>query len=721
MEFSNTSLNISANLPVWLIIVLCLLTFGFAFWSYRRPNPPVSGLTKTALILLRGFAICGAIIVLTQPFINLDRRIEEPAKIFVLMDNSASMSISQGDASRAETVKSLLNGTGFRQIYERYQLKFFTFGDSVKDGGQKLKELAENYKPEEIGTNISRAWTEALDMSEFEEPSAMLLISDGAHNNGPDPVRLARNAKYPIFTLGVGSSRQYQDLMITQILSNRIVYQNSKTPVEVEYRCISSGGESINLELRDSAGNIVGKKQILAEGDFFEGSETFEITLKNSGRQRYTAQITPIENELTTDNNRKSFYLNVLESKMKILIMAGPPDNSLGDLVRRLSGDEHVELIQRTTKRNGFYESDWLTENELLDLDAIILHHFPVRQTDNEKWREFLDFIEKNNLPVSFFDGEDVDYDSFKELESVLPISIASYRSRSMEGQFVPVQRHAILTDPEKVDFIDVWSKLPPLLFTPNKYNVSPEAKVIGEFISIENERSYPGLIVNETAGEKSITFLGHNSWRWGLASPGESGIYEPFLNRLVRWLSLRQTEKQVSVSFDKESYSNQEPVKYTVKVVDENYLPIDNAIVKSTISVNDEIGSESILESIGNGAYQESFQPWTKGEYEIEAAAEIDGVNIGSDRGKITVEPFNIELLDSRLHEKTLESIANFSGARYAHASDADSLLLSLDFTPIENEIRKDLKLWGNYWLLVAIIAFLAIEWFIRIRVGML
>jgi hypothetical protein len=519
----------------------------------------------------------------------------------------------------------------------------------------------------------------------------------------------------------VGSPEQSRDLMIVNIRANPVVYQGSKTPIDITLRAINCEGQTIQLSVREPSGKVVGRKQVTVSGSFDEQTIPIDIDVNRPGRQRYSVELSQLDNELTDSNNRRSFYLNVLAGKMKLLLMAGLPNDGLGDLVRRLKGDKHIELIQRTTRKGSFYEGDWLDDKSLKEVDALILYQFPVKSTNKTKLQQFATRVKQENLPICYFDGGRVDARQLKHFAEQLPFTIKDGRTGLGTGQVVPVKRHAIIADPDETDFASKWSQLPPLTYLANRYTHKPHSNVLAEFQTQGIERRFPAIIVTEQSVNKSVAILGRDLWLWGLASPGSDGVIEPFLERLIRWLAVRKSEKRVNIKFDKELYSTQEQVGFTVSVMDEAYRPVDGSEVTTEVSLNEEISGRVAITGIGQGRYRGSFQPWNEGEYSIKVISSLDNEPIGNDQGKITVEPFNIELLDARLNEELLIGIGESSGGDYVPANQADSLFASFQFAPQEQHQTDRWELWGRGWLLVLIIGLLSVEWFIRVRVGML
>lgn len=723
------SLKVTSNLPLILLVCAVLAAAGFSIWTYYRTLPPAGTWLKTVLALLRTLALTGGIFLLAQPVIEISRHFLDPATVGVLVDRSASMSIDYGDLNRDETVRQLITGDGFKSLRDRFRMKFFAFSDSVVQKDTKADFLFKE-APAGIGTNISRAWMEALQDLAKTPPSALILISDGAHNSGSDPVRVSRTAHVPIWSIGIGSAQKYRDAMILSADVNPVVYSGSVIPVEITYRCVGAIDGSLSVMLKDISGKVVASKRIslkgtstrgFQDGQVQEGSANFKIKALNTGRQRYTAEISAVRDELTLSNNRRSFYLNVLESKIQTLIMSGPPDFGLGDLIRRLKDDEHIELLQRTTHRRGFLEGSWLSEEALAKIDIVILHHFPVRSTDRSQLRKFAEIIINKEIPVLLVDGGQVYHKYLDVFSEVLPVTINISSDRLAAGGVVPVLRHGIISDPGEVDYTSGWSELPPLKFLPGRFRKAVNGVVLAEFRLNESNDNYPAIVMSESGGVKSLAFLGRDMWRWGLDAADQRDFIAPFLSRIVRWLSIRRTEKQVAIHFDKDIYSNQETVTVAVRVADENFLPLDDAEVTTKIFLNDTLRGEALLESKGNGRYRGSFVPWAEGEYRVDAQAKVDRQLIGKDSGTITVEAFNIELLDAGLHEEILRAIGEFSNGGYLTPAQADSFFRAFDL-PAEDKIdTQQIQLWGKGWLLAVIVLLLAAEWFIRIRSGML
>ncbi len=93
----------------------------------------------------------------------------------------------------------------------------------------------------------------------------------------------------------------------------------------------------------------------------------------------------------------------------------------------------------------------------------------------------------------------------------------------------------------------------------------------------------------------------------------------------------------------------------------------------------------------------------------------------MGEDKGRFSVENFNLEYLQTRIDENFLKQLALKSGGQYIADSSLTSLKELLSFPPQNILESREWQLWNKIYLLIIVIVLLSIEWFIRKRTGML
>lgn len=702
------------------MVVGLVAAFVFAWWTYRRTLPPLSRFLRMALALLRFLALAALVLALSQTAVEIHRLRFLPAKVIVLVDLSRSTAIAQTGASARAQLESLLTSGAFRDLSKRVRLEIYGFADSIGARWDSPDEIRRR-PAEGSTTDLGRALAEAASLAPDDPPALVLLLSDGAHNSGADPVRRAHSLARPIWAVGLGFSAAKPDLMLTDIQCNPVVYKGSQVPVNVTVRAVHAGGTSAVVRILDPSGRPVATQTLSLQGSFVEKTLRFELEVRQEGRLRYQAQVLPQPDELTPDNNQRSFYLNVQPSLMHLLVMAGPPDPSLGDFVRRLATDPHLALTTRTWRGSGvFYEGGWPPDSLLALTNILVLHHFPVKGAARPELERLARFVKDNALPVLFVDGDQTDYALLEIFQPSLPVTMASTGARPVPAPILPGQRHAIVADPEQVDFGGDWPKLPPLFILPGRFTPKPGA-VVAAYALTPTGAKVPALAVMEEGAARSAAVLARDLWRWGMAAPDHQGALEPLLTRMVRYLALRQSAQKVTVQLDREVVSAAEPLRFTVQVLDDNLQPVSNAQVQAVLRLGADSLSLGTMVPLGDGRYLGLARNWGEGEYVLTARAALGDADLGEGSARFAVEPFSIELLNAGLNETLLKSLCETSGGVYLPFDSATAALEGLSLPEEPQPESRRLETAGKTYLLVLTVAALTLEWLIRMRAGMM
>jgi len=204
----------------------------------------------------------------------------------------------------------------------------------------------------------------------------------------------------------------------------------------------------------------------------------------------------------------------------------------------------------------------------------------------------------------------------------------------------------------------------------------------------------------------------------WGIGKSNE--VFNKFLSNCVRWLITKEDSKPVRIYPDQEIYRNGQPVTFTGEVYYEDYRPLDGAEVKLTVRSKQKI-YEILLNGIGQGKYEGALQTLEGGEYAYQGVAIYNNREVGKDEGQISVENFNLEFLQTKMNKTLLQQLALKTGGKFLTDSTFSSLDTLLQIPPQRTLVSTEMQLWNKLILLIAVIIFLAFEWFLRKRSGML
>ena len=123
----NFDLKLHGN--TFLFILFFVILIGLSIYVYRRTIPPVPNWFKRILTILRMVALFIILFILFEPILSLSWNRTEKPIIAVLVDNSASMSLTDDGKIRSEKANSILQSGLFQNISRDSEVEYYQFSD----------------------------------------------------------------------------------------------------------------------------------------------------------------------------------------------------------------------------------------------------------------------------------------------------------------------------------------------------------------------------------------------------------------------------------------------------------------------------------------------------------------------------------------------------------------------------------------------------------------
>lgn len=721
LPLSVTDLKLTLAGSPWWYILLAIAAIAFAFFVYRYTLPPVSGIRRTLLWILRGLALLLILLMIFEPVLSyLFDRTEEPS-VALLVDRSASMAIQDAAGDRSAQLADFLQSSEIKRLKGACRLRAFAFADSIYE----IPPDSLNSLPiTGIGTNPADAWQRAENILAGENLAAVVMISDGAQNIGPNPVRVAAESPVPIYTIGIGDTARVKDAVITEILTNEVTYVNSKVPVDIRIRAEGLPNSSSTLRLLHSNGSLIASEPVRFSSQQTELPVSFEFTADEPGDIRLIAVLDSVAGETSLKNNRRSVIIRVLDSKSQTLLLSGPPAADLTFLRQTLESDTTLS-VNTFVEIGGKYLNNRSapSEDNIRQAELIVLVDYPTSATPPAIISAIKQAAETENTPILLLAGPNLSRDRLFALADVLPVSLGTSRLAADRVVVRAASSHPLLTD--GVFSPAQWSELPPVQGGIGNFQVDKGAQIIVKMSreSAGVDEDEPAIVLAERSSRRAAAILCWNTFRWkiGMADEREAaGFYNDLISRTVSWLIAPVEEKRVKVTTSKKLYSGGEKIRFSGQVYGTDLSPRDDASIELRVEAGDR--TEIVpMKNQGNGRYAGEFDPWSEGDYRFRAAAAVGQDTLGFDEGRFAIEAFNIELIDARARYDILRQIAENSGAKFAVLNEAGSLISALDLKPVTITTAKELPLWNRAAMLWIIIVLLAAEWTLRKRSGML
>lgn len=696
--------------PWWIFV--CLLVGAIYAVAMYQPLPlrsaahlagsgtTVGGFDKRttyALAALRFVVVSFLCFLLLNPLIRSLRTLTEKPKVVLAIDNSESIAA----AGRPALNQSLAALQTLRQ-----QLTDKGLDVAVRSLSDTLTDTDLTQIPfTQRSTNLSGLLSGIRSDYEGRNLSDVVLISDGIVNQGLSPTF----GQYPfaVQTVGLGDTIPKRDVQLKGIVANRIAYLGNQFPVQAEVVSNGFQGRSATVVLRQNGKEL--NRQIISFGKNNTFNQlTFQTTATQKGVQHYVVDVLPQSGEFSTQNNRQDVYLDVIDGKEKVLLLALAPHPDVKALRAILERNQNYELDIRIL--TGTPAEATPPADKVYDL--IILHQIP----DNGGVGTAL--VQKylaKNTPVLFVLGNQSALGPFNTTNSVMQVSAQPNQSDKVIGFFNPNFKQLNL-DPAR---LDILAKLPPMLVPYGEFRLQPGSEVVlwQQVGSVRTTK--PLLALNSTSPRKTAVLAGEGLWGWRLeeyALTDKQEVVDELMQKIIQLISVKEDRRKLRVYPIRNEFVAGEKVIFETELYNDIYERLFDKPVR--LEISDEKGltrSYNYTPTAANSRFEISRLP--EGAYRFKASVTINNRSEQS-AGQFVVRDLQLEALNTTADHGMLRQLASQTGGQFYNANRTADLVRDLTSRPhparlTSTEEMNELINWR--WLFFVVLTLATVEWGLR------
>ena len=691
--------NISFQYPSWYLILCLLLGLvyaGLLYWKDKRFVefgtwiPPVLG-------LLRFIAVSGLATLLLSPLLKQTSEETKNPSIILIEDNSESISASMDETSYSAYKNDINNISA--TLSEKYDFIRLGFGDEIS-----LRQ--DTVSQQDKVTNLSKALSYINDTYNDQNVGAIILASDGIFNEGKNPLYQNLKFKAPIFTVALGDTTVRRDLNIKHVYHNKIAYLGDKFGIQVDIEANNATGSSSKLRLQKRSGDTwttIKEENILINSNSFFDTKSMVLDADQAGVIRYRVVLNQIQNESTTANNVKDIYVEVLDARQKILIMANAPNPDIAAIKQLLEINKNYVI---TTK----YPKDQININEY---DFVIFHNLPSKTNDI---KQLIERMEARKIPRFFMVGQQTYFRRFNAVQNVLSITGKEGNSNEVTALFGSNFNLFNLEAKTK----DNFEKFVPVLAPFGKYQEGPKTKTL-LYQKIGNiDTKYPLLSFSEENGIKTGVFAAEGYWKWKLFDYLQFqnfDIARDLLSKSITYTSVKEDKRKFRVTANNNIYKENEHIYFDAELYNNSYQLITDPEVFITIKKN---GKEEFQYTFSkrDNTYSLDAGVLEEGSYTYEAYVNYEGKKL-TQKGSFSVQSIQLELFNLTADHNLLNSLSEkYGGALYLPnqlSQLSESLLQSDNIKPVIYPTTTTKSIINFKWILGLLGLLLIIEWFLR------
>ena len=687
------------SVSVWWALACIALGVIYAWVLYRKPSNLPDNI-RYGLTTIRFLVVALISFLLLSPMIKTVSSRQQKPLVLVVQDNSASVKLFEPKGIDPEKVVTDLGGLK-KALGDDYDVREFHFGAELNDN------LTSNFNGKQ--TDISAVFNGLSDRFSNQNIGALVLATDGMYNKGTGPQYVARNLKTNIYTIALGDTIPKRDLLIANVNYNKTAFLGNVFMVEVLAEAYQSKSENLHLSVTED-GAPVFSQTVGITGNEFRTTIPVKLHADKKGVHKFSFNLQPVQNEISTTNNNETIYVEVLDSKQKILVLYNSPHPDITAIKASLEGNRNYEV--KTSMLSD------MTPEKLTGYSAVILYQVP--SFGSAMPSSIQTQLTQQKIPVWYVVGAQSNLQQVNSLQKVVQIT-----SRRQDMQEVFAMPKADFPDFTLTDSTRRELALLPPLSAPfgNYGTTNAQSVLLKQKIGVV-ETSYPLLAFGEESGRRIAVLTAEGLWKWRLAEYKTDGNYnavDELMSQSVQYLTANNNRQRFRVYPAKNVFDEGEDILFNGELYNDALELINTPDVK--IDLSNKAGKTYSFIFTRNGqSYQLNAGALPPDDYTYTATTKLGDKSFTA-TGQFVIKVLNAETRQSTADHHLLYSLAKDNGGQMLMPSQIGDLANLIRKNENIKTVVYDDKTYRDLvdvkWVFFLILVLLSAEWFLRKRDG--
>lgn len=675
------------------VVLAGLLTL--LFYYRNQANKNYSVFLVKLLAALRFTTIFIILFLLLEPLLNhFSETYEKPILVWA-QDKSSSILLNKDSAFYQNEYQEKLN-TALKELEEKFQVDYVSFGDKI--GSNADSTFTESY------TDYSTLIQHINENYAQSNLKAVVVATDGIYNRGANPLYEKFNEPLKLFTLMMGDSSTQRDVGIRNIRHNELAYLGNSFPLEVSISANDFSGQESEISILHN-GKTIQKQKVSINAQQFNQQYNFVLQADSVGVQRYTVVVSPLDGEATKINNQRDFFVEVIDSRQRILILAEAPHPDIASIRSALESQLNLSVQFELESNYQLNPNEW---------NLIVWHG-----AKEARIRELSEYSKKYKIPLWYILPPQTSSASVQSIHSGLrPQWRPGQRSNAKPTIDKRFNKFNIEENTRKS--IESW---PPLDAPFGPIQLTPTFETFLKQ-KIGNVRSNDPLMgfVSNTESKIALTF-GEGLWRWKLEDYRLNGSHQAFheiVFKTIQFLAAKDDKSRFRIT-NKKQYAENEQIVFEAEVYNKSYELVEGAEIDAEFT-NENKESFSYQFIPTQERYKLQAGPLPVGVYNYTIKAKYAGENF-SKNGTLRITPIQIEAANTQanfalLNEWALQNSGkaiNMDSMMYA----SQIILDSVDTTSRIHTEEERTPLIHLKWIFFVLLISLSAEWLLRRMYG--
>ena len=654
--------------------VACLfLGIGYAYFLYRKEVLLKAKKLKQLLFIIRTFFIALLAVLLLNPVVKSIHKTKHKPIVILAQDISESIPDSFALQILTQISKELTD----------FEVHEFSFSDKVNKGF--------SIDNSGLTTNYSNLFQDMNSRFANQNIAGLVLATDGLYNSGSNPLYDNR-INFPIYPIAQGDTLVKRDISIAKVLKNEIAFLGNTFPLEITLSAQQCKGEDIQVEVWNKGKKIHTEDRIISTDDEYQKVK-INLLAENVGLQHYTISVSQLHNEENSRNNSYTAYVEVIDSRYKILLLTEKTHPDIGAYKSAITKNKNYAVEQvNVNDFNGSFEAYQL----------VVI--FGIKENN-----PLLALLEKANVPLLVFD---IQQNSNLKLTSAF-----SFRSRGSLEEVKAIKSESFSKFTFSSELLNLIQDAPPLQTPFGKYTLQIGSEVvIAQQVGMQVTPK-PIILIDEANGRKLAFITAEGYWKWKLydyANARNNEAFDELFSKLTQYLVLQEDKSKFRIDYKKQFAENSN-IYFEASLYNESYELINDKEI--SLVIQNEKGDEFDYEfSKSLERYNLNVGVLDLGKYTF--LAKVKGGKLIR-KGSFDVRAIQLEQLYTVANHKLLFQLANISGGKLFYPNQLDKIITAIKKSKnnfISVSSKEKLKGMINIPLVLLILLILiSLEWFLR------
>lgn len=670
------------------------LVFAFTLYFREKKFSEKPRYLTYGLIILRFLSATLIALFLLEPFFKSTT--EEVKNPVLIIAQDASSSIDKAhDEQQLEEIRSQIDQL-ISQNVDKYDIESIHFGSGIKSGLSDSFSFA--------ASNFDQVFQFTRDQFQGLPKVGMVLVSDGIYNLGKNPL-YRPDINYPVYSVALGDTLKQSDVAIKNVFYNPIAFLDDSLSILFDvsaYGYSASQSQVFFQEIINGKANTLKKQNlVISSKDYFK-SLNFNTLAGKAGTRHFRITVSPLPNERITQNNTRDIFIDVIDSRITVQIVADHPHPDITALRQTLEKNKNYEVSV------GFIDKPV----DLTEADLVVLHNLP---SYNNQAKQVFDEIRQKSIPHLIIMASTTNMAMINNIQDIININGTTGNTNQAQA-IVDQDFSAFELDAGTVRELTI---MPPLTVPYGEFEIQGNSKtLLRQKIGAVNT-NYPLLSFRDSDGLKTALLLGEGIWKWRLNEFGRNGnqnAFDQLIFKTMQYLALKEDKRQWQVKLDKNVWNENERIQFKAILYNDNYEPVNDTEAK--LIINNQNGQQfDFLFTRKKDHYvlDAGFLP--EGDYRYTATNRTLSETLEY-TGNFIVKSLQVELTNLEARHDVLHQLAESTGGNVYYPDNITDLTKELAENKVQSVIfstERYIGLLNLKWLFFVILVLLSLEWFLR------